>query len=258
MNVSVGLTGSPSMVTGNAPRCRHGCCRPDNGMTSPPAPRTPRQPGRHAPVHPQARTPSGRRGEGGPASCTTVIADCHGLDLPRARSWRLPGGHRLDVRHGNTPAQDGMGGPLTHGASAARVITLRRDATPRGGRDRPHPGAQEVARTPAGSASRPSTASVTAVRDADGCARVIRDSGRVGHLHARGSPGHALSDHPGRQARRRVRRRPSGAERGAGRDWLAEPVPRRSCPGRQLAPGRGWTSAPPWARRVPHGPGRTP
>ena len=54
-------------------------------------------------------------------------------------------------------------------------------------------------------------------------------AGRVGHLHPRGSPRHALGDHPGRQARHRitgeqarpraglhrVRRRPPGAERGA-------------------------------------------
>ncbi len=63
---------------------------------------------------------------------------------------------------------------------------------------------------------------------------------------------------PAAQAGGQVRTRPPGAVPGARRDRPAGPVPRRSCPGRQLAPGREWTSALPWPRRVPRGPGRRP
>ena len=54
-----------------------------------------------------------------------------------------------------------------------------------------------------------------------------------------------------------VRRWPPGVVPGARRDRLAEPAPRRSCPGRRPAPGPGWTSAPPGPRRIPRGHGRT-
>ena len=59
------------------------------------------------------------------------------------------------------------------------------------------------------------------------------------------------------QAGGQVRKQPPGAVPGARRDRLAGPGRRRSCPGRQPAPGRGWTSAPLWPRRVPHELGRT-
>ena len=92
-----------------------------------------------------------------------------------------------------------------------------------------------------------------------------RVRGRVGHLYPRGSPRHALSDHPGRQACHRirasgghghcirrqgvcsqpshrlhwVRRRPPGAEPGAGHGRRAGPAPRRSYPGPRPVPGPG-------------------
>ena len=56
----------------------------------------------------------------------------------------------------------------------------------------------------------------------------------------------------------RFREQPRGSARTARCDDPAQPGPRRSCRGRRLVRGRGLTSAPPPAGRVPPGPGRTP
>ena len=70
-----------------------------------------------------------------------------------------------------------------------------------------------------------------------------------------GSPG-PLRTRADRHARVRGQRR--GSARTARCDDPAQPGPRRSYRGRRLVPGRGLTSAPPPAGRVPHAPGRTP
>ena len=57
-------------------------------------------------------------------------------------------------------------------------------------------------------------------------------AGRIGHLHPRGSPGHALGDHPGRQARHRITGEPSPGR------WPGSPA--AACrPGRAFRCRRG-------------------
>ena len=56
----------------------------------------------------------------------------------------------------------------------------------------------------------------------------------------------------------RLREQPRGSARTARCDDPAQPGPCRSCRGHRPVPGRGLTSAPPPAGRVPRGPGRRP